>query len=132
MDRELLEKVKRHDISFHEIDKILDTNASIELRRTAISQLTGTKFDHISNYSMDVEVATKRNIENMIGAIQVPLGVAGPLRVNGEYANGEYYIPWRLQKEHSLQAQTGEAPSSQHPVAQMSGYSRMNDKSTSF
>lgn len=93
MDRELLEKVKRHDVSFHEIDKILDANASIELRRTAISQLTGTQFKHISNYSMDVEVVTKRNIENMIGAIQVPLGVAGPLRVNGEYASGDYYIP---------------------------------------
>ena len=47
MDRELIEKVKRHDISFHEIDKILDANASVELRRTAISQLTGTQFDHI-------------------------------------------------------------------------------------
>ncbi|MCZ7401647.1 MAG: hydroxymethylglutaryl-CoA reductase (NADPH) [Candidatus Methanoperedens sp.] len=93
MDRELLEKVKRHDVSFHEIDKILDANASIELRRTAISQLTGTQFKHISNYSIDVEVVAKRNIENMIGAIQVPLGVAGPLRINGEYARGDYYIP---------------------------------------
>jgi hydroxymethylglutaryl-CoA reductase (NADPH) len=93
MDRELLEKVKRHDISFHEIDKILDPHASIKLRRTAISQLTGTQFDHISNYSMDVEVVSMRNIENMIGAIQVPLGVSGPLRVNGEYASGDYYIP---------------------------------------
>jgi hydroxymethylglutaryl-CoA reductase (NADPH) len=93
MDRELLEKVKRHEVSFHEIDKMLDVNDSIELRRTAISQLTGTQFDHISNYSLDVEVVTKRNIENMIGAIQVPLGVAGPLRVNGEYANGDFYIP---------------------------------------
>jgi len=93
MDRELLEKVKRHEVSFHEIDKILDANSSIELRRTAISHLTGTQFDHISNYSLDVEVVTKRNIENMIGAIQVPLGVAGPLRINGEYACGDFYIP---------------------------------------
>jgi hydroxymethylglutaryl-CoA reductase (NADPH) len=93
MDRELLEKVKMHEISLHEIDKKLDTKASIELRRTAISQLTGTQFDHISNYSINVEVVAKRNIENMIGVIQVPLGVAGPLRVNGEYASGDYYIP---------------------------------------
>ncbi|MFZ3168660.1 MAG: hydroxymethylglutaryl-CoA reductase (NADPH) [Candidatus Methanoperedens sp.] len=93
MDRELLEKVKRREVSFHEIDKTLDVNASIELRRTAVSELTGTQLNHISNYSMDVENVTKRNIENMIGAIQVPLGVAGPLRVNGEYAKGEYYIP---------------------------------------
>ncbi len=93
MDRELLEKVKRGEISFHEIDKTLDVNASIELRRTAVSELTGTRLNHISNYSIDVENVTKRNIENMIGVIQVPLGIAGPLRVNGEYAKGEYYIP---------------------------------------
>lgn len=93
MNRELLEKVKRGEISFHEIEKMLDPDASIELRRTAVSELTGTTFDHISDYSMDIENVTKRNIENMIGAIQVPLGVAGPLRIKGEYARGDYYIP---------------------------------------
>ena len=93
MDRELLEKIKRGEISFHEIDKTLDANASIELRRTAVSELTGTQFSHISNYSIYVENVTRRNIENMIGIIQVPLGVAGPLCINGEYAKGEHYIP---------------------------------------
>lgn len=93
MKKELLEKVKRGEISFHEIEKTLDPNASIELRRTAVSELTGTSFNHISNYSLDLENVTKRNIENMIGAIQVPLGVAGPLRIKGEYARGNYYIP---------------------------------------
>ncbi|HMB45886.1 MAG TPA: hydroxymethylglutaryl-CoA reductase (NADPH) [Candidatus Methanoperedens sp.] len=93
MNKELLEKVKRGELSFHDIDERLDPNASIELRRTAVSELTGTIFNHISNYSLDVENVTKRNIENMIGAIQVPLGVAGPLRIKGEYARGDYYIP---------------------------------------
>ena len=32
-------------------------------------------------------------VENPIGAAQVPLGVASPLRVNGEYASGIYYVP---------------------------------------
>lgn len=35
----------------------------------------------------------RRNIENLIGTIQVPLGIAGPLRINGVYAQGDYYIP---------------------------------------
>lgn len=91
MDRDLLEKLKKGEVSFHEIDKT--PGEAIELRRTAVSELTGTPFNHISSYSMDVESVTKRNIENMIGAIQVPLGVAGPLLVNGEFANGSYYIP---------------------------------------
>lgn len=33
------------------------------------------------------------NIENWIGTVKIPVGVAGPLRVNGLYAQGDYYIP---------------------------------------
>ena len=31
--------------------------------------------------------------ENRIGSISIPLGVAGPLHIQGDYARGEYYIP---------------------------------------
>jgi len=34
-----------------------------------------------------------RNIENYIGLARVPIGVAGPLRVNGTFADGEYFVP---------------------------------------
>ena len=33
------------------------------------------------------------NIENMIGTVKIPVGVIGPLRVNGLHANGDYLIP---------------------------------------
>jgi hydroxymethylglutaryl-CoA reductase (NADPH) len=33
------------------------------------------------------------NIEHFIGTVKVPVGVAGPLRVNGLFAQGEYYVP---------------------------------------
>jgi hydroxymethylglutaryl-CoA reductase (NADPH) len=33
------------------------------------------------------------NIENAVGLIQVPVAVAGPLRVNGCAANGDFYVP---------------------------------------
>ncbi len=33
------------------------------------------------------------NIENFIGAVQIPVGIAGPVRVNGEYANGYFPVP---------------------------------------
>ncbi len=35
----------------------------------------------------------ERSIENFIGTVQVPLGIAGPLRVRGASARGEYYLP---------------------------------------
>jgi hydroxymethylglutaryl-CoA reductase (NADPH) len=33
------------------------------------------------------------NIENPIGAVQIPLGIAGPLHVNGMHARGTFYVP---------------------------------------
>jgi len=35
----------------------------------------------------------EHNIENFIGAVRLPLGLAGPLRVNGIFARGDYYLP---------------------------------------
>ena len=34
-----------------------------------------------------------RNIENFIGTAKVPMGLIGPLRVNGLHAEGDYFIP---------------------------------------
>jgi hydroxymethylglutaryl-CoA reductase (NADPH) len=34
-----------------------------------------------------------RAIENFIGTVKVPVGLAGPLRVNGAHADGDYYVP---------------------------------------
>jgi hydroxymethylglutaryl-CoA reductase (NADPH) len=35
----------------------------------------------------------ERNIENFIGTVKVPCGIAGPLRVAGSHARGDYFIP---------------------------------------
>lgn len=35
----------------------------------------------------------QRNIENFIGTVKLPVGLAGPLRVNGLFAGGDYYLP---------------------------------------
>lgn len=34
-----------------------------------------------------------KNIENFIGTITLPVGLAGPLRINGMFAQNDYYIP---------------------------------------
>jgi len=46
----------------------------------------------------DVQTLAQResyshNIENFIGTVKLPLGLAGPLRINGLFAQGDYYVP---------------------------------------
>jgi hydroxymethylglutaryl-CoA reductase (NADPH) len=38
-------------------------------------------------------LAYEKHIENCIGAVRIPVGIAGPLRVRGMFASGEYYVP---------------------------------------
>jgi len=56
-------------------------------RRQALEKELQVDLKNIGIFSLDESIASKRNCENMIGATQVPLGVAGPLQlstVNGE------------------------------------------------
>ncbi len=53
---------------------------------------TGVVLEHVTNYSFDPGIATG-NIEQFVGVAQVPIGLAGPLLVNGEHAQGEFYVP---------------------------------------
>src|SRR5579864_3988526 len=61
-------------------------------RREFIREQTGANLSHIAQYSFDPAILPG-NIENFIGVAQVPLGVAGPLRIMGEHAQGDFYIP---------------------------------------
>ncbi|MFY9842918.1 MAG: hydroxymethylglutaryl-CoA reductase [Terriglobales bacterium] len=61
-------------------------------RREFIRQETGADLSHVAKYSFDPGILPG-NIENFIGVAQIPIGVAGPLRINGEHARGDFYIP---------------------------------------
>lgn len=37
--------------------------------------------------------AYQNHVENLIGTVKVPVGIAGPLRVRGMFAAGDYYVP---------------------------------------
>src|SRR6476620_9177093 len=61
-------------------------------RRQFLLEQTGQPLRHVGKYSFDPAILPG-NIENFIGVAQVPVGLAGPLLVNGEYAHGEFYVP---------------------------------------
>ncbi|HEX6911538.1 MAG TPA: hydroxymethylglutaryl-CoA reductase, partial [Longimicrobium sp.] len=53
---------------------------------------TGVQMEQVTGVRFDPHCA-RGNCENFIGAAQVPLGIAGPLRVNGEHARGDFLVP---------------------------------------
>ena len=61
-------------------------------RADFVREMTGTKLDTVSSYTIDPAV-TRGNIENFVGTVQMPLGIAGPLTMLGEHAKGDFYIP---------------------------------------
>ncbi len=68
------------------------THAMAESRRTTVQAASGVALAHTGSYSID-PAALPGNIEHFSGVAQVPMGFAGPLRVNGEHARGEFYVP---------------------------------------
>lgn len=93
-EKELINKLANNEIKLHELDKYTsDINETISLRKKFIESIFNIDLSHISNYSIDMNEANKKNIENPIGTIQIPLGLAGPVKINGEHAQGNFYIP---------------------------------------
>jgi hydroxymethylglutaryl-CoA reductase (NADPH) len=68
------------------------SHAAAAERMEFVHKATGTAAEHIGRYSID-PAALAGNIENFVGAAQVPIGLAGPLLVDGEHASGEFYVP---------------------------------------
>lgn len=54
---------------------------SVKERREALEKEINVALGHIGSFSLDEAVAATHNCENMIGAAQVPMGVAGPLKI---------------------------------------------------
>lgn len=61
-------------------------------RQEFLEGKTGKKLIHTKNYSFDPGMLPG-NIENFIGVAQVPMGIAGPILIQGEHAQGEFYVP---------------------------------------
>ncbi len=68
------------------------SNEQAKIRRDFLREQTGTELKYTGEYTIDPNVLPG-NIENFIGIVQMPVGVAGPLDINGEHAQGRFYVP---------------------------------------
>lgn len=65
---------------------------AIASRQKFVEEYANVKLEHIKNYSFDAHI-TGGNVENFTGVAQIPIGFAGPIKVNGEFAQGDFLIP---------------------------------------
>jgi hydroxymethylglutaryl-CoA reductase (NADPH) len=68
------------------------TDEMAAMRRGFVLESTGADLTHVAHYSFDPAILPG-NIENFIGVAQVPIGLAGPIDIHGEYAEGEFFVP---------------------------------------
>jgi hydroxymethylglutaryl-CoA reductase (NADPH) len=68
------------------------TPEAARARAAFVQERTGASLEHVQSYSLDPATLTG-NVEHFVGVAQVPIGLAGPLLVDGEHAQGEFYVP---------------------------------------
>ena len=68
------------------------TTEAAAARRAFATERTGATLEHVGHFSLDPG-QLPGNIEHFTGVAQVPIGLAGPLVVDGEHAQGEFWVP---------------------------------------
>ena len=79
----------------NKIPRSRDNDYSTEIiteRQQFLEGKSGFELNHTKQFSFD-PASMEGNCEQLFGVAQVPIGVAGPLVVNGEHAQGEFYVP---------------------------------------
>ena len=87
------EKLRTGELKLYALEKYMEADEAVKIRREYIEEMTGADLSSVGKYTIPIDRVVSRNIENMIGCVQIPLGTAGPLSVNGEYAKGSFWIP---------------------------------------
>ncbi len=91
---EILNRLEKGEISISKLDYFLkSSNLAALVRRLYLEKKYNIKLSAIASTLLDFEDLVGHNIENPIGAIQVPVGIVGPLKINGDYARGEFFVP---------------------------------------
>ena len=91
--QEIIDKLLNGEIKLYQVDREVSAKEATDIRREFLEKKYSINLDNISNYTLDMERASARNIENSIGVLQLPMGIAGPLKINGDNCKREVFIP---------------------------------------
>ncbi|MGD8170478.1 hydroxymethylglutaryl-CoA reductase [Vibrio sp. TRT 21S02] len=90
LEQSLKSRFERPELRMTPSPYISDKNLS--KRWAKLSPLTNKSL-LLDDQTATLSDAYNKNIEHFIGTVKVPVGIAGPLRVNGLHAQGDYLIP---------------------------------------
>lgn len=77
-----------------DVPRPADASAAGRDARVALLQAHGHTIEHLTGEAPRPDPSFfQGNIENYIGMAQIPVGLVGPLRINGLHAHGDYYVP---------------------------------------
>lgn len=62
-------------------------------RRWQLFPSSSARAELLEPHTVQQMAAYEHNIENFIGTVKMPVGLAGPLRVRGIFAQGDFYVP---------------------------------------
>lgn len=69
------------------------SSETVDARWALVQRGTGPRQAILDPHTAAQMSVYARNVENFIGTVKVPVGLIGPLRVNGLFAQGDYYVP---------------------------------------
>ena len=92
------------------------TDQNAVKRGDFVRERTGAQLAYVAKYSFDPAIVAG-NMENFIGVAQVSIGIAGPLRINGEHARGDFIIPMATTEGRWSPAITAACASSRRAAA---------------
>lgn len=89
---DLVNRIREGDLRLHELEEHTDPDTAAAARRKFLEVETDADLDTVGKFSFSASDA-EPNVENLIGGAQLPMGVVGPIEIEGGAANGEYYLP---------------------------------------
>jgi len=87
---------------------------AVAARRRWMEERTGQTLEQVGDFCFPAEEMLG-NVENPIGAVQVPLGVAGPLLVHGDHAEGVFFVPMATTEGALVRCPAGSRPCAPRP-----------------
>ena len=80
-------------VRLYEFETLYSLEEAKDKRKEFVQELVGMNLDDISSTTLNPKDLYKKNIENFIGSVEIPIGLAGPVLLHGDFADGEFFVP---------------------------------------